>query len=625
VSPLTRAPDVTTMAWEGEPVTFPVTSIERPAILALRSPMDASSRRTCEETRFSDRGDERKRERYGIAIAADIDPEYVAKRWYVNDYDFGTKYLRRMVVRWVNTGRAGRGPARQIAGIQGPAPLFRVCEGCGVLDREAGTNRPEEHRAWCRYRKDPDEHVRSIALGRTLTTQGAVIRLPQSVTIGDQFAIPSLGAALLLGLREQIGGSPDHIDIAAISEPVAGRDGATSEALLLHDVVPGGTGYLAELADPERMWDLLHRAWYKVATAPASTSSGSPATRALFRSPRSSAIRLWAALAWHNRIADDARKREGLRDEGVIVLGVTAEDVAHAEGGTHHAPPWLNEGVIAALMSSTVTFRPQNVDAIRRGPFGFLLSWIQHPDVAGHRVLANRLPFLFAAANARHFLMDGTADLAREAALLLLDPDRVPPAGDAGSHAWWWGVGSAGLLTRTSGDDPDLAVIEAALVVDDRTEELAGQDQSAAGWREWLRISNALSLREQPTVITALTEVDRRAGDGERPRAVRDIGFDGVLDRAWGSVRDLATSGAEREFVERLARYAPRAAGESLPVPVVGHETADGMPIDFAWPEAKIAVFIDFGADDPRVLELAGWRVFGDDPDAVVAALREAA
>ena len=81
-----------------------------------------------------------------------------------------------------------------------------------MLDKATGTNRPDEHRAWCRYRKADDEHVRNIALARTLTTQGAVIRLPQSVTIGDQFAIPSLAAALLLGLHEQIGGSPDHID-----------------------------------------------------------------------------------------------------------------------------------------------------------------------------------------------------------------------------------------------------------------------------------------------------------------------------------------------------------------------------------------------------------------------------
>ena len=46
-------------------------------------------------------------------------------------------------------------------------------------------------------------------------------------------------------------------------------------------------------------------------------------------------------------------------------------------------------------------------------------------------MLANQLPFLFAPA-ARQFPMDPTADLAREAALLLLDPDRAPPAGGLG-------------------------------------------------------------------------------------------------------------------------------------------------------------------------------------------------
>ena len=60
-----------------------------------------------DEAAISDRNDERKRERYTIAVAADIDPDYVARQWYVNDYDFGTKYLRRMVIRWVNLGRLG--------------------------------------------------------------------------------------------------------------------------------------------------------------------------------------------------------------------------------------------------------------------------------------------------------------------------------------------------------------------------------------------------------------------------------------------------------------------------------------------------------------------------------------
>jgi ATP-dependent helicase YprA (DUF1998 family) len=693
-----------------------------------------------DEAAINDRNDERKRERYAIAVAADIDPAYVAKQWYVNDYDFGTKYLRRMVIRWVNAGRgAVYSASRQIAGSTGPAPLFRVCEGCGVLDKATGTNRPDEHRAWCRYRKADDEHIRNIALTRTLTTQGAVIRLPQSVTIGDQFAIPSLSAALLLGLHEQIGGSPDHIDIAAISEPVADHDGRTSDSLLLHDVVPGGTGYLAELADPARMWDLLHRAWERLRDCPcqheqrlacyrclvpfavpgslnrvsrsaaerhlrAILTSGMPGgepTEAMswsltthepaLPSPEShleqsfrkvftervtalgatvketpgpqgnrlsitfpAATRQWTlepqvqmggsrpdfvlrssqgslpvvaiftdgwlyhASPAHNRIADDARKRQELRDGGVIVLGITARDVEHARNGSFEAPAWLRNDVIATLLGSGVTFRPQNVEAIRHGPVDFLLSWIQNPDVDGLRALANHLPLMFAPAS-QHFDMDPATDLAREAGVRLLVSDRIIPAGDAPSAAWWWSTGPVGCLTRTSG-----STLEVALVIDDRTEELADKDQAADGWREWLRISNALNLREQPTVVAAVSDASLQGvPDHAKHEPVPDK--DAALPAEWRLAHASTISSAEQAFIEKLARYATRDIAQSIAVPVVGYEAENGIPLDFAWPDQRVAVCLDLDLDERRVLEMAGWRVFSDDPDAVFAALREAA
>ena len=205
-------------------------------------------------------------------------------------------------------------------------------------------------------------------------------------------------------------------------------------------------------------------------------------------------------------------------------------------------------------MSSSVTFRPQNVEAIRRGPIDFLLSWIQSPDVDGHRVLANRLPFLFVPA-ARQFTMDPTADLAREAALRLLDPARITPAGDAGTVAWWWSAGSVGCLTRASGSNLELARMEVALVIDDRTENLADKDQAADGWREWLRISNALNLREQPTIITAITEASGQGvADDVKHGTVPDDGAE--LPPEWQAAHDLAASGAERIFIEELARRA---------------------------------------------------------------------
>ncbi|GAB4587647.1 helicase-related protein [Nocardia sp. IFM 10818] len=208
-----------------------------------------------DEASISDARDERKRETFTVITAADIDPDNIAKRWFVTNRDFGAEYLRRMDIRWLNMGRrTSQGSKRTIAGTETTNGLFRVCSGCGQLDRYAGTNRPNEHRSWCRYRKATDEkHVREIALARSLRTQAVLLHLPSWLEY-DQFAHPSLSAAILLGLRQVIGGSPEHLDVVTITDALHAPN---QRALLIHDTVPGGTGYLAEFADAAKVWSVL--------------------------------------------------------------------------------------------------------------------------------------------------------------------------------------------------------------------------------------------------------------------------------------------------------------------------------------------------------------------------------
>src|SRR5699024_6248740 len=142
------------------------------------------------------------------------------------------------------------------AGETTSAPLFRICPSCGKQDAASGRNARGDHRPWCPQLKETTEPTKSVALTRTMTTEALSVRLPVAVTTGDTFALPSLRAALLLGLEKRLGGAPDHIDIATITDPDA--SGRTNpKALLLYDKVPGGTGYLAELAQPEAMWTML--------------------------------------------------------------------------------------------------------------------------------------------------------------------------------------------------------------------------------------------------------------------------------------------------------------------------------------------------------------------------------
>ncbi|WP_350279111.1 DEAD/DEAH box helicase [Kribbella sp. HUAS MG21] len=221
-----------------------------------------SSEMRRDEAVITDRDDERHTERFTVAVSADIDPDHVTKRWYVEGYGFGAKHLRDLTIRWFNLGKAtAHGGARTISGNEYTASSFRVCSACGKLDQASRANTRQEHRPWCPLRTATNEDTRDITLGRTLVTEGIVLRLPATVTLGDRFAVPSLSAAILLGLRERIGGTPDHIDVAAVVDPTYSDGSENAAALLLHDVVPGGTGYLAELADPAVVWEILHTAW----------------------------------------------------------------------------------------------------------------------------------------------------------------------------------------------------------------------------------------------------------------------------------------------------------------------------------------------------------------------------
>ncbi len=224
-----------------------------------------------DESRINDSSDERKKTRFVIAVAPDLDPANVTRQWAVAGGTFGIAHYRSMDIRWLNAGRASVSgmSARGVAGQQLPNAMFRVCAACGKADTHANANNRHEHRPWCRHRDAPSEDARTVGLTRTLTTQAVVLSLPLQVTLGDSFAVPSLAAAVLLGLRERMGGNPDHLEVATIPAPIpGGTQGEVRDALLLHDIVPGGTGYLADLAEPEEMWDLLATALRVVAHCP---------------------------------------------------------------------------------------------------------------------------------------------------------------------------------------------------------------------------------------------------------------------------------------------------------------------------------------------------------------------
>ncbi len=336
-----------------------------------------------DDARINDRSDERRRTRFSIVAAVDVDPTSGPRQWFVDGHGFGARYFRRLTLRWFNVGRrTGVGAQRSIAGETQPSSLFRVCIGCGVLDQTSRANRPDEHRAWCRFRREPGEHTESLVLSRTLVTQGAVLPLPWSVSLSDSHAVPSLEAAILLGLQERFGGATDHIGVLTTVDPV--RNGDNRAALLLHDLVPGGTGYLAELATPDRVFELLREAWVIVSTCACRDEGRSACHRCLLPFAPPGRPDLVSRAAAERHLRDLLTLGTGLAEPPAqIGWAWTQEEPVPAVALESHLELYFRRSFadLARALSGTVTELPGPKGTAVQVVFPGSRTWLLEPQV----------------------------------------------------------------------------------------------------------------------------------------------------------------------------------------------------------------------------------------------------
>ncbi len=422
-----------------------------------------------DEARINDRSDERRQTRFSIVPAADIDPAQIAAQWFIDGEAFGARYLRRLTLRWFNVGRrTGVGAQRSIAGETLPAHLFRVCVGCGVLDQTTRANKRDEHRAWCRYRTDTAEHTESLLLSRTLVTQGAVLPLPWSISLSDANAVASLEAAILLGLRERFRGAPDHIGVLTTVDPAL--NGENRPALLLHDLVPGGTGYLAELARPERVYELLRAAWMVVSTCACQDEGRHACHRCLLP---------FAPPGQPDRVSRSSAERH-LRELLVLGTGANEPPVDMGWSWSRQEPPstkaieshlelhFRRQFVeLARSLSGAVTERPGPTGTAVQIVFPGSRTWLLEPQV---NVLDSKPDFvlrstdthvppmaIFTDGYAYHAAPAHRATLAQDAvkrtnlsdagylvlSVTSADLDLNPPIPD-----WWNDIAATGLIAQ---------------------------------------------------------------------------------------------------------------------------------------------------------------------------------
>lgn len=300
-----------------------------------------------------------------------------------------------------------------------------------------------------------------------------------------------------------------------------------------------------------------------------------------------------------NRIADDATKRAALRDQGLVVLGLTWQDLIDAEANTPTPPPWFSETRWTQAMAATGgTLKPAHLDLVKGGPIDYLVRWISHPDPAGIEALAEALPLLLVGAgpHGKAEASGGLVDLTKtihDGGTLAVDGDRL---------AWGWQHDTLTVLARNVAAQGYST--EIAALLDDRDSRL-GQSHKGA-WREWIRLANLLNLRLQPAHITAYSYA---------LAAPANTTPDGVeLAEPWASLYQSAVSDAEKKLIALLA-------ASGAPAPSLGYETGNGLPIDISWPEYHVAVDIDFAAEDRDELSQDGWTLVDAELEDILSTL----
>ncbi len=311
------------------------------------------------------------------------------------------------------------------------------------------------------------------------------------------------------------------------------------------------------------------------------------------------------ATVKHNRMADDAQKRAHLRATGRRVVAVTARDIELAEAKKTVAPTWWSQEIVGKVISLPATAAsPKVYQDLGTGVVDQIASWVQEPARAERERAANAVPMFLLAGGVLTPAAEGASLATIAVDALTGEAAEAEGTAERSVLVRRWGAVAVAIESLGGG------MIGVALVLDDRDAVIDGAHADA--WRVWLELSNALGTRDWPTTITTVTAA---GADAEVAPATPVTATSG-LPPEWSAVVDLA----QQQEIGLLVELAHRG---DVPVPTIGAEGSDGIPLDVAWPDSRIVVDVaGMPEDDRRDLERGGWRVLGaDDVDAVVAAV----
>lgn len=245
-------------------------------VLALQK---VSAVHRLDDALIDDEADDRTRTFFSTASGVDIAPSDITKAWRLKDLVFGAEYARSANIRTLNLGLGDAlGNQVDIAGETLGASGFSTCAHCGVVARRTNDTEEVRHRGFCSTRRGTPEQWENLLLSHELRTQAVRLLLPVSM-LHYETTQASFKGALLLGLRRDFGGDPQHLNVLASS---MGDGSSVRRFLVLHDTVPGGTGYLDRFGEPDRMKAILELARTALRECPCRTEGTAACHRCLY-------------------------------------------------------------------------------------------------------------------------------------------------------------------------------------------------------------------------------------------------------------------------------------------------------------------------------------------------------
>ncbi|GAB2445551.1 DEAD/DEAH box helicase [Streptosporangium sandarakinum] len=230
-----------------------------------------------DDAQIRDDHEDRQRRYYETAVAVDIAPEDIAPgSWRHKKAVFGVDFTRKAVIRRFNLGttRYDRPATDRFAGEDVRLNPFHTCPACGGTTVDGPPQSAAQaaltatsladparrhHRPWCVHRRSAHdaEHVRLI-LAHELRTEALRILLPVATLLIEE-RMASFEAALMAGVAAEYGGDPAHLAVVTATMPDQ-ETGRRRRFLVLHDTLPGGTGYLHRLSTDEGFRRVLEAA-----------------------------------------------------------------------------------------------------------------------------------------------------------------------------------------------------------------------------------------------------------------------------------------------------------------------------------------------------------------------------